>query len=204
LRTWFEEFVGHLAFGDDRRRAHGDTTVRTDHICEERRRDHLYIELPRVTFSPEHFDLTDHRVDHRSGQSPTDAGDEPDRGFPNRGRCGNRRRTERNDGTVRINRQSLNEDQVGRPSDQASSTGVDRFVFDVMTFQMTHEPCGAVADIECEYTNVATPHEALTDNVRRPDSHNRCRIGKLLRQLCCSSISADFRSQFPDSLEGLG
>ena len=196
--------MGDLALGDDCRRAHRDTTMRADDIREEQSRDHLDIEIPRITISAKCFDLPDHRVDHWRRQSSADSGNEPDRCLPNRCCGSNRRRTERHDGAIRIDRQSLDQDNVGKPSGRACSTSVYWFVFDAISFEVAHKSRGGMSDIEREHTNVAAPYETLSDNIWIPDGHNRCSAGERCGQFCSGSVGADFRCQFPDGLEWFG
>jgi hypothetical protein len=196
--------VGDLALGDDCRGAHRDTAVWADHIREECGRNDLDIEIPRVTLSPNCFDLSDHRVNHRRRQPSADSGNEPDRCLPDRCCRSNRRRTERHDGAIGIDRQSLDQNNVGKPSDRACSASIDRFVFNVTSFEVAYKSRGGVSDIEREHTNVAAPHETLSDNIWIPDGHNRCPVGERCGQFCCGSVGADFRGQFPDRLEWFG
>jgi hypothetical protein len=178
--------------------------VRADHIREERSRNGLDVEIPGIALSTKCFDLLDHRVDHWRWQSSADSGNEPDRRLPNRCCRSDRRRSERHDGAIRINRQSLDQDNVGKPSGRARSAGIDRFVFNVASVEVAHKSPGGVSDIEREHANVAAPHETLSDKIWIPDCHNCCSVGERCGQFCSGSVGSDFRCQFPDGLEWFG
>ena len=157
-----------------------------------------------VVLGGERVDLGGHRIEEARRQAPPDAGHDPHLSAECRGRRRDRRRPDGDHGALRVDGECLDQHHVGMAHCGPGHAGVDRFHFDVVALESTHERRRGVPGIECEHANVTSPDQAIAGHVRIADRDHDRLVGKHRGEFGAGAVAADLIGELPHRLERLG